>query len=91
MPELVLPASPDVSLGPSHHQAPFSVAAAVSLWGLQSQELGSSPNLVTHWPRGLGKALNLSELQLLRKRGLEQSSVHPRLTVRRTGYGSKST
>lgn len=48
---------PGFSLGLSHHQAHFPTVAAVLLWGLQSQELDSSPSLVTHWPMDFGKAL----------------------------------
>ena len=49
-PELVPPHSPVLSLGLGHHWALFSAVAAVLVWDLQPQGLGSSPRVVTHWP-----------------------------------------
>ena len=57
LPELVPLHSPVLSLGLSHHWALFSAVAAVLVWDLQPQELGSSPSVVTHWLLDFDKAL----------------------------------
>lgn len=66
---------PGLSLGLGHHQALLSEAAAVLLWDLHSQELGSSPNVDTHWRCDFGEALTSGLHRLRWKGGRQRSSV----------------